>query len=144
RQIAVADLDQSGQSGLAVERGRIVNGAGDAPLLEERCQLIAPRGADGELMVNGLHPWTVGQQPEVAGTGQGAVVSAGDLAAAGVVLVEQSQPAVEDGGLKAVEPAVGADSDVVVSACLAVVGEAPHPLGELAVVAGGGAAVAEA
>ena len=92
-------------------------------------------------------PRGVLEQRDVAGLhqrGQAAVVAAGDLAAAGVVGVEERQAAVEHRRLQAVEAAVGAHQDVVVARGLAVVGEQADALDELAVVAGRGAAVAEA
>ena len=66
-------------------------------------------GADGELVVDRAHSRRIGDQPQIADAGEGAVIAAGDLAAAGVVLVEERQPAVEHRRLQAVEPAVGAD-----------------------------------
>src|SRR5215218_6457035 len=86
RQVAVARLDEAGQGGLVVEGRGVVDGRGDAALLEMGHQLVAPRRADGELVVDAPDLRPVGQQPQVADAGEGAVVAAGDLAAAGVVL----------------------------------------------------------
>ena len=127
---------------LPVRRNRVMNQRADAGIGQRLLQRVALRVPHHVQVPHRLGPFGHLRQGQAA-AGQALLVARGDGAAAFVPLVQMRQLDAQDGGLQRVEPAVVALHLVDVLHPRAVVAQHAEAVGQLRVVGGDGAAVAQ-